>query len=55
MLLVGYTTLHTSDLSSDQKNLLDNLGFVLPSRQLKEGGEEGRDNLTDTTLHKTWL
>ena len=52
MLLVGYTTLHTSDLSSDQRNLLNTLGFVLPSGQLKEGGEEGRDNLTDTTPYK---
>ncbi|CAE7897031.1 unnamed protein product, partial [Symbiodinium necroappetens] len=52
VLLVGYTTLHTSDLSSDQKQLLHTLGFVLPSGQLKEGGEEGRDNLTDTTLDK---
>ena len=52
VLLVGYTTLRTSDLSSDQKQLLHTLGFVLPSGQLKEGGEEGRDNLTDVTLDK---
>ena len=55
ILLVGYTTVHTSDLSADQKQLLHTLGFVLPSGQLKEGGEEGRDNLTDTSLDKPGL
>ena len=55
ILLVGYTTVHTSDLSADQKQLLHTLGFVLPSGQLKEGGEEGRDNLTDTSSDKPGL
>ena len=50
-MLVGFTIQHTADLSPENIEVLQTLGFVLPSpEQLKRGSDEGHDNKTSATL-----
>ena len=47
LLLVGFTVQRTADLSPAQLQLLQSLGFVMPSSYLKQGGHDDDDKLGD--------